>query len=69
MNWQIRVFYERIEAANEIIREQNLAIAQRQAALLAANEAIEWYNAGAFEVDGVPVSAWIADALDAGIRQ
>lgn len=81
MNWQIRIFYERLEAANEIIREQNVAIAQRQAALRVASEAIaqqqaalqvareaiEWFNAGAFEVDGVPVSAWIADALDAGI--
>ncbi len=68
MNEAITAYEDRIQAANRIIHDNVNVIVQCHAALRAAREAIEWYNAGAFEVGEVPVSDWIADALDAGIR-
>src|SRR5690349_11924178 len=61
-------YEQRLAAANRIIHDLTLVVAHKHAALLATRKPIEWYNAGAYEVDGVPISDWISDALDAGIR-
>lgn len=52
-----------IDAANRIIAAQNSAIGTAHAALLHAREAIAWYGAEAFELDGKPVGRVIDAAL------